>query len=75
MRSSKNTAESLRNVLKRFERVRHMIAQGNWEEGRSVFGLPKIKQVKLKTRKAVKEEKEETATTETSAAAPPSDSS
>lgn len=49
---------SLRNVMKRFERVRHLMAQGLWTEGRSVYGLPKIKQVKMKVRKAAAKEKE-----------------
>ena len=62
LRSSATASASLRNVLKRHERVRHLMAQGLWTEGRSVLGLPKIKQMKLKVRKAAKE-KEEAATT------------
>jgi len=61
LRSDTHAAGSLRNVLKRHERVRYMLDQGSWEEGRSVFGLPKIKQTKLKARKAAAKEKEETA--------------
>ena len=49
---------SMRNVMKRFERVRHLMAQGLWTEGRSVYGLPKIKQVRMKVRKAAAKEKE-----------------
>ena len=30
-----------RNVLKRHERLRILQEKGKWEEGRSVFGLPK----------------------------------
>ena len=59
---------AVRNVLKRHERVRHMLEQGTWTDGRSVFGLPKIKQMKMKARKA---EKKEEAAAETAAAAPP----
>jgi len=33
------------------------MAQGLWTEGRSVYGLPKIKQVKMKARKAAAKEK------------------
>lgn len=55
LRSDKHAAGSLRNVLKRHERVRHLMEQGTWADGRSVFGLPKIKQVKMKSRKASKE--------------------
>lgn len=40
-----------RNVLKRYERLRHLISQGLWPGGRSIFGLPKIKQEKVKARK------------------------
>ena len=64
----KKSAETLRNVMKRHERVRHLMAQGLWPEGRSVFGLPKIKQVKMKVRKAAAKEKEEAAATPGTAA-------
>lgn len=30
-----------RSVLKRFERVKVLKAQGNWKEGQSPIGLPK----------------------------------
>ena len=62
-------AGALRNVMKRHERVRHLMEQGLWPEGRSVFRLPKIKQTKVKARKAAaKEEKAEATTAEQSAA-------
>ena len=67
LRSQKSAMGSLRNVLKRHERVRHLMTQGTWPEGRSVLGLPKIKQMKMKARKAAAKEKEE-ATTQTAAA-------
>lgn len=63
LRSSKLAAASARNVLKRHERVRHLLTQGLWAEGRSVFGLPKIKQMKMKARKAAAKEKEGAAAT------------
>ena len=45
--------------------------QGLWPEGRSVFGLPKIKQLKVKARKAAaKEEKAAPPAGEQPAAAP-----
>ena len=72
LRSDKNASASLRNVMKRHERVRHLMAQGVWVDGRSVFGLPKIKQVKMKARKAAAKEKEETSGTTPSAVAPSS---
>ena len=34
------------------------MANGLWTDGRSVFGLPKIKQMKMKARKAAAKEKE-----------------
>ena len=55
---SQSTADALRSVLKRHERVRTLMDKGEWEEGRSVFGLPTLKQVKVKVQKAeAKEEK------------------
>lgn len=73
LRSAKGSAGSLRNVVKRHERVRHLMEQGLWPDGRSVFRLPKIKQMKVKARKAAaKEEKSAAgATAEQPAAAPP----
>jgi len=40
-----------RSVLKRFERLKHLIEKGEWEEGKSIFGLPKIKIIKFKIKK------------------------
>jgi small basic protein (TIGR04137 family) len=70
LRTSKAAAGARRNVLKRHERIRHLMSSGTWIEGRSVFGLPKIKQTRIKARKAAAKEKEAT-TTETAAAAKP----
>ena len=64
-------AGALRNVLKRHERVRHLMTQGLWEDGRSVLGLPKMKQMKMKARKAATKEKEEAAAQPTPGAAAP----
>ncbi len=55
-----------RNVLSRAERVKFLINESLWEDGRSVFGLPKVKNVKV--RKAAKAEKEKTEETEEAAA-------
>ena len=63
---------SLRNVLKRFERIRDLVGRGEWTEDSSVFGLPKTKQQRVKARKAVEKDAasaEETAP-KTSAAPP-----
>ena len=63
-------AGALRSVLKRHERVRYLMAQGLWTDGQSVFGLPKIKQTKMKARKAAAKEKDETAAAPAAAASP-----
>ena len=70
LRSAKGGLSALRNVLKRHERVRHLMTQGAWTDGRSMLGLPKIKQLKMKARKAAAKEKE-AAAAETPAATPP----
>lgn len=46
-----------RSVLKRLERLKHMIEKEEWKEGDRIYGLPKIKSVKIKVGK--KEKKEE----------------
>ena len=73
LRASKSSGAT-RNVMKRHERVRHLMEQGLWTEGRSVLGLPKIKQMKIKARKAAKKEKAEASagTAPAAAATPPS---
>lgn len=58
-----------RNVLKRYERIRKMEADGKWEDRKSIFGLPKIKSIKIKVRKA-KSEATAAGATEAQAAAP-----
>jgi small basic protein (TIGR04137 family) len=40
-----------RSVLKRSERIKILMAKGKWNEGSSVYGLPKIKVVKIKVKK------------------------
>lgn len=47
---------ALRNVLKRHERLQHLLSRGLWKPGEPVFGLPKIKQAKVKARKAAAKE-------------------
>ena len=72
---SGQTSGILRNVLKRYERVRVLVTKGEWVEGRSVFGLPKLRQIKVKVRKAESKEKEAAApATETPGATPPAKS-
>ncbi len=50
LRSSAKSKQH-RSVLKRFERLKHHKEKGEWEEGKSIFGLPKIKILKLKIKK------------------------
>jgi small basic protein (TIGR04137 family) len=57
-----------RSVLKRSERIRTMMEKGKWNKGDSVFGLPKIKTVRIKIKKE-KAEKTETAVVEGAAVA------
>ncbi|ODS33005.1 MAG: hypothetical protein SCARUB_01882 [Candidatus Scalindua rubra] len=53
-----------RSVLTRAERIKHLVNEGKWEEGRTVFGLPKVKTIRMKKKaKATKEKTEETAAT------------
>lgn len=49
-----------RNVLKRFERIKKLQEINKWPDQTSVFGLPKVKSLKIKVKK-VKEPKAEDA--------------
>ncbi len=55
-----------RSVLKRTERIRQMHEKGKWKEGDSVYGLPKIKTLRIK----IKKEKVAKAESATEAGAP-----
>jgi small basic protein (TIGR04137 family) len=71
LRSRTGATETLKNVLKRHERVRLLMDQGKWADGRSMFGLPKIKPAKIKAaKKAAKAEGEKKEVAEASTAAP-----
>jgi len=59
-----------RSVLKRAERLRSMMGKGQWREGDSVYGLPKIKTIRIKIKKE-KAEKVETAAAGTTEGAAP----
>jgi small basic protein (TIGR04137 family) len=67
-----------RTVLKRAERIKLMLEKGQWKEGDSIFGLPKIKSLRIKIKKEKAKEVEaevtaaqaETPTTETKEQAP-----
>ena len=49
-----------RSVRKRQERIRSLILQRKWEQGQSVFGLPKEKIIKIKPIKSEKKKVETT---------------
>lgn len=51
-----------RSVLKRTERIRMMLEKGKWKEGDKVYGLPKIKTIRIKIKKEKAEKATETAT-------------
>jgi len=56
-----------RSVLKRTERIRQMQEKGSWKEGNPVYGLPKLKSLRIKIKKE-KVEKAGTTTAEAGAA-------
>ncbi|OQZ00667.1 MAG: hypothetical protein B6D35_05825 [Candidatus Brocadia sp. UTAMX2] len=60
-----------RNVFTRTERIKLLKGEGKWNPTMSVFGIPKVKTVKIK-RKAKSEKKEAKAEATTGAAAAPS---
>lgn len=52
----KNTLERARNVLTRGERILQMKKEDRWPDGRSPYGLPKVKVIKIVVKKAKKKE-------------------
>ncbi len=52
-----------RSVLTRTERVQHLTEEGLWDETKSVYGLPKVKTIKVKKKAKVAKEKTEEETT------------
>jgi small basic protein (TIGR04137 family) len=54
----KNQLARSRNVLTRGERIKVLQGEDRWKEGRSPFGLPKVRVLKVgkKGKKAAKEE-------------------
>src|SRR5919108_143403 len=57
----KNTLARSRNVLNRGERIKVLQDEERWQEGRSPYGLPKVRVVKVVTKKAKKAKEEEAA--------------
>jgi small basic protein (TIGR04137 family) len=62
--SSKGKGKRIRSVLKRFERLRELEEKEKRKTGDSVFGLPKIKALRWKVKKAKKAAEEEQASSE-----------
>ena len=52
----KNSLARTRNVLNRGERIAQMKNDEKWLDGRSPFGLPKTKVIKIVVKKAKKKE-------------------
>lgn len=59
-----------RSVLKRTERLRTMLQKEQWRPGDEIYGLPKIKTVRIKIRKEKAAEKVEAAVTEGASGGP-----
>jgi len=58
-----------RSVLKRTERIRMLMEKGKWKEGDKVYGLPKIKTLRIKIKKEKAEKAEAPVTAEAAAPA------
>ena len=58
---SKGKGKRSRSVLKRFERLKTLLEKEKWANGNSIFGLPKIKALRWKLKKAKKATEEEAA--------------
>src|SRR5262249_33069181 len=54
----KNSLQRARNVLTRGERIKILRDEERWPDGRSPFGLPKVKVIKIVVKKAKKKEEE-----------------
>ncbi|NQU19129.1 small basic protein [bacterium] len=57
--SSALKGKQQRTVLKRVERIKHLQKKGKWDESSKVYGLPKIKMIRLKVKKEKAAEKPE----------------
>jgi small basic protein (TIGR04137 family) len=55
----KDQLQRARNVLTRGERIKTMQDEERWQDGRSPYGLPKVKVVKVVVKKAKKAKEEE----------------
>jgi small basic protein (TIGR04137 family) len=55
----KNSLQRARNVLTRGERIKQLKDEERWPDGRTPYGLPKVKVVKVVIKKAKKAKEEE----------------
>lgn len=55
----RNALERARSVLTRGERIKTLMTEERWQEGRTPFGLPKVKVVRIVIKKAKKAKEEE----------------
>ncbi len=69
----KNTLERARNVLTRGERIKVLIDEERWQEGRSPYALPKVRVLRVVIKKAKKAKEEEKPAAEGEAAAAPAE--
>lgn len=60
--------KKVRSVLSRAERIKQMREKNKWKQGDTVFGLPKLKTLRIKIKKEKTEKAEGTATAAGSAA-------
>src|SRR5436305_1111325 len=51
----KNSLQRARSVLTRGERIKTLMESDRWQDGRSPFNLPKVRVIKIVTKKAKKE--------------------
>jgi small basic protein (TIGR04137 family) len=65
----KNQLARSRNVLTRAERIKVLQDEERWQEGRSPYGLPKVRVLKV-AKKGKKSKEEEAAPAEGASAAP-----
>ena len=57
----KNSLQRTRSVLTRDERIKTLMATDRWTEGRTPYGLPKVRVMKIVKKKAPKEKAAEAA--------------
>lgn len=55
----KNQLQRARNVLTRGERIKTLQNEERWKDGRSPYGLPKVKVIKIVVKKVKKAKEEE----------------